>query len=110
MILTMILAKEAFLEVGEELKRRRLCDFVSNIGCHLTDDIDFDNSDPATSDEILRAKLIQNQQIGKRRLEEVISVNVKQRSLDSKFSFLILGARKIFKHEGTSPFCLRWKS
>lgn len=66
------LAKEAFVEVGEELKRRRQCDFVSNIGCHLTDDIDFDRSDPAATDEALKTKLIQNQQIGKKRLEEVL--------------------------------------
>ena len=68
----LVSAKEAFVEVGEELKRRRQCDFVSNIGCHLTDDIDFDRSDPAATDEALKTKLIQNQQIGKKRLEEVI--------------------------------------
>lgn len=66
------LAKEAFIEIGEELKRRRQSDFVSNIGCYLTDTIDFDNSDPAATDEVLKAKLIQNQQTGKKRLEEVI--------------------------------------
>ena len=60
--------------MGEELKRRRQSDFVSNIGCHLTDVIDFDNNDPAATDDTLNSKLIENQQIGKRRLDEVIKM------------------------------------
>jgi len=59
---------ETFENVGRLLKERRYQDFISNIGCHLTDNLD---DDPAEVNQDLNNKLNENKVRGKEALNSV---------------------------------------
>ncbi|KAK7094595.1 hypothetical protein V1264_006129 [Littorina saxatilis] len=66
------ISREAFLDVGETLKKRRHEDFISTFHSKQTMNFSTDR-DPALFDDELRRKLDENGRVGKSRLEEVIN-------------------------------------
>ncbi|XP_013388789.1 uncharacterized protein LOC106157618 isoform X1 [Lingula anatina] len=66
------LAKEIFTDVGNLLQERRIKDFTSNFGCHLTENYK-EHEDPALYDRDLRRRLEENRKVSKSKLEEVIN-------------------------------------
>lgn len=66
------ISQEAFLDVGESLQKRRHEDFIDTFYSKQTANFRSDQ-DPALFDAELRQKLDKNRQLGKSRLEEVIS-------------------------------------
>ncbi|KAG8189469.1 hypothetical protein JTE90_018122 [Oedothorax gibbosus] len=64
-------AREAFADIGKELKRRRQADEDLDFGCYLTDDISLE-TDPAEQDEELKTKLTNSVLEGEKKIAEII--------------------------------------
>ncbi|XP_064649622.1 uncharacterized protein LOC135501433 isoform X2 [Lineus longissimus] len=73
------LCREAFTDVGNQLQQRRHKDFISDFGCHLTDN-DRTIADPAIFDKSLRRKLEENGKRGKSKMEEVLEKYARKQS------------------------------
>ncbi|XP_005107853.1 uncharacterized protein LOC101845720 isoform X2 [Aplysia californica] len=67
-------AREAFVDIGEELQKRRHEDFIATLGNRRTDALRFSSGpDPYLCDARLRQKLDANRRVGKSNLDHVIA-------------------------------------